>query len=683
MIKNNIKLSPEFRTQTTKAIVSIVFFTLVYILLLLFAVSLTALCVYGGIMLVISFPRLFTIALGIGLASFGFIILFFLLKFIFKSHKVDRSHLYEIKAEDEPELFALIHHIVEEVGTNFPKKVYLSSDINAAVFYDSNFWSMFLPIKKNLQIGLGLVNTITKDELTAILAHEFGHFSQRTMKVGSYVYNVNKVIFNMLYENESYDKVIQNWANASGYFSIFVVLAVKIIDAIKWVLNKMYNYVNKIYMALSREMEFHADEIAANVTGYEPLKNALLRMNLSEYSFNSVLNYYESKISENLKSKNIFKEQEFVLHFLAKNDNLQLEYGFPKVPLEELNKFNKSKLVVKDQWASHPSIEERIERLEEININSKKAKQDPANSTFKNPENIQKIISNAIFKEVKYTGEVILNSFENFKKTFEEEYSANLFSHIYNGYYDIKNPSKFEINTSKLEQSNIDLSNLFSDKIVDLIYVSIALQNDTETLKQIANKVYKVKTFDYEGKKYRQKESRKLLTRLNLELKEVNNKITDNDIKIYKFFKARENLLNKKPLLEKLYQEFFNFDREYDNNFDTYLTLSNQLEFLNYNTPFDKIRTNFLNIEPLEAKLKRAIKDMLVDQKYNTEITEESRKNFELYISKKWTYFGNEKYFEKNLELLFTVMNNFYDILSKGYFILKKKLLDYQTELVK
>lgn len=55
-----------------------------------------------------------------------------------------------MKEKDQPELFTLIREVVRDVDTDFPKRVYLSADVNAAVFYDSRFWSMFLPIKKNL-----------------------------------------------------------------------------------------------------------------------------------------------------------------------------------------------------------------------------------------------------------------------------------------------------------------------------------------------------------------------------------------------------------------------------------------------------------------------------------------------------------------------------------------------------
>ena len=64
-------------------------------------------------------------------------------------------------------------------------------------------------------------------------------------------------------------------------------------------------------------------------------------------------------------------------------------------------------------------------------------------------------------------------------------------------------------------------------------------------------------------------------------------------------------------------------------------------------------------------------------------INEQIKENFELYLTKKWQYFGNEKYFDNNLEMLFTAMNNYAFLLSRGYFLIKQKLLKYQEELVK
>ena len=119
----NIEVSNNFKKMTTKAIISIVLFLIVYILLLFIAVGLTILSVIGGFYIVAAKPMLITLGLGIGLASLGFFILAFLFKFIFKKHKIDRSHLTEITEETQPKLFKFINDIVEEIGTKFPKKI--------------------------------------------------------------------------------------------------------------------------------------------------------------------------------------------------------------------------------------------------------------------------------------------------------------------------------------------------------------------------------------------------------------------------------------------------------------------------------------------------------------------------------------------------------------------------------
>ena len=679
-----IKISPEFKTQTTKAVLSITLFIITYLLMLVLALGLTMLCVYGGIMLIAIRPMFITIALGIGLASLGILVLFFLLKFIFKSHKVDRSHLTEIKQADEPKLYKMIDDIVNEVGTNFPKKVYLSTDVNAAVFYDSSFWSMFFPIKKNLQIGLGLVNTVTQSELKAILSHEFGHFSQKTMKVGSYVHNVNQVIFNLLFDNESYDNLMQKWANASGYFSIFVIIAIKIIDGIKWILKQIYGVVNKSYMALSREMEFHADEIAANITGYEPLKNSLLRLSLADHSYNNVLSFYERKITENQKSENIFKDHLFVTNFLARDSEIKIKNNLPQISVNDLNKFNKSKLIVKDQWASHPSTEDRIAMLEKTGLSSTNLNNEHANLLFTDIEKTQIEITEKIFKDVIYSGECSALTFEIFQSNFKEDFLKNTFSKVYNGYYDNKNPLFFDID--KIEQSsiyNIELEDLFSESKVDEVYTAISLQSDIESIKQISDNTYDVKTFDYDGIKYSKKDCKGLVSKLEKEIKLMNEKIKSNDIEIFKYFRSLEQKANLNPLLEKLYNQFFNYEKEFDAKYDVYIQLTNELHFINYSTPFEQIRANFIKVETLEKKLKKGISEILENQDYQTEITKEIKENFELYLTKKWQYFGNQKYFDNNLEMLFSAMNNYAFLLSRGYFLIKQKLLKYQEELIK
>lgn len=399
MITNKTTVSADFKKSTFRAIFSIVLFIIVYLLLLAFSLLLTVASIFVGASIIAIKPGLITLFVGAGIISMGISILIFLLKFITKKHKKDISTLIEISETDEPKLVALINNLAAEVGTHAPKKIYLSADVNAQVFYDSSFWSMFLPIKKNLQIGLGLVNTITQQELKAILAHEFGHFSQKTMKVGSYTYNVNQIIYNLVNDDDGYLDWVNRWARSSWLIYIFVLIALKIVAAIKWILVKMYAFVNKQYLALSREMEFQADEIAAMVTGFQPLKSALLRSSLANYSLETVFDYYREDQKKEWTSENIYPEQTFVLGFIAEDMQLPVKNNLPYVPVTELNRFNKSKLVIKDQWASHPSTKERILRLEKTNLHTETIEPQPANELFTQIEHWQKQFTNIIFEE--------------------------------------------------------------------------------------------------------------------------------------------------------------------------------------------------------------------------------------------------------------------------------------------
>ena len=63
MNAQEISLSKEFKTQTTKAVFSILVFLLAYASLFLMAIILTLLCVYGGYFLIVNHPRLITIGL--------------------------------------------------------------------------------------------------------------------------------------------------------------------------------------------------------------------------------------------------------------------------------------------------------------------------------------------------------------------------------------------------------------------------------------------------------------------------------------------------------------------------------------------------------------------------------------------------------------------------------------------
>ena len=673
-----IEVSQDFKKKTKAAISAITVFIIVYLLLFLFTVALSIGCIVGGIALIITKPMFLTLMLGAGLAGTGVFIFYFIIKFLFKKHINDRSDLSEINRNDEPELFKMIDEIIKKAGTNPPKKVYLSYDVNASVFYDSSFWSMFFPIQKNLTIGMGLINTTTKQELKAILSHEFGHFSQRSMKVGSYVYNVNQIIFNLVNDDQSYRRSVESFANVSGYFSIFAALAFFFTGKIQWVLVKMYNFVNIRHMALSREMEFHADEVAANIAGSIALEESLLRLELANNSYHNVINFYEKLFSKNQSSRNIYREQFFVMNFHAEQNEIEYKNGLPNIKLSESGLFNKSKLNIENQWASHPSDEDRIARLRSLNI-VKDNDTSPAKNLFSDFTKTEEKITSKLFSRVKYQKGRTDIEWEDFKSEYISQHQRDSFDNIFNAYYDNKNPD-FTVTLSEIPLDTT-FENLFSKDKVELVYTLFALENDLKTVESIVKKEFDIKTFDYDGKKYKQKEASQLIPHIQQSIAEVKSVILKNDTLIYNYFIKIAESQNRRSGFVETYNDLADFDSSYDEKYKLYVELVNATAFISATTPFEQIRINLQHLKKWEEKLKNEISVFVQNQLLVRDIAENDLRDLKLYAEKEHLYFNNNEYLEPNLELLMKAVNYLPYFLHRKYFYKKKGLLEFMVEL--
>lgn len=684
MGNSKVAISPDFKKMTSKAVRSIVLFVAVYVALLVSAIGLTVLCGFLGLML-ISFGKLITIVLGVGLMATGLFIFFFLIKFIFKRHHVERDNLTEVTEAEQPALFELIREVATEVNTDFPKRVYLSENVNASVFYDSSFWSMFFPIRKNLQIGVGLVNSLTASEFKAVLAHEFGHFSQDSMRVGSYVYNVNQVIYNMLYDNEGYSAWIAWWANISDYFAFFVGLAVRGIQGIQWILMKFYNIINRNNSALSREMEFHADAIAAHVTGSKALQTSLLRLGVADQAYQNVLGFYNQEIENGIKTKNVYPQQTYMLGFLAQVNEINMEHGFPQVTLKHLSQYNQSKLIVKNQWASHPSTADRVAALEKLGIEPISEDNRPASELFADWDKLQEKMTANLFAPVKYEKPTSFISQEEFVAKHQKQVAENSFPKIYNGYYDDKNPVDldFEILIDRLsdDPEMFDVQDLFSKEKVTLVYQTNALENDIDNLKNIEAGKIDVKTFDYDGTKYQVSDCASLIQQLTKQLRNSQKAIKENDTKIFKHFYTVAQKSNQHEAFTEQYKRFQEERKWEGKQLEAYSKVVSSASFMQETHDYDDISAYLQDLYQVEMFFKGEIRGLLESPNFSPEIDENIKQHFINYVSYDWQYFNGENYEPEAVKSLFGSINYFQAIVPRLHFKLKKEVLDFQASL--
>ena len=132
----------------------------------------------------------------------------FMLKALFFIQRGDNKDLLELKAADQPRLFEFLYRLADEAGAPRPAHVYLSAKVNAAVFYDLSILNLLIPSRKNLEICLPLVNVLNLSELKAVLAHEFGHFAQRSMAIGSWVYIAQQIASQIIHRRDALDKFL-------------------------------------------------------------------------------------------------------------------------------------------------------------------------------------------------------------------------------------------------------------------------------------------------------------------------------------------------------------------------------------------------------------------------------------------------------------------------------------------
>ncbi|MCU0414407.1 MAG: M48 family metallopeptidase, partial [Ignavibacteriaceae bacterium] len=683
-MQNKFNFSPEYRSRAIRTIFAIIFFIIVYLVVLILSFALVASIFYSAILLLqlVKHNRwgIYIIFLFILIVFIAIILLVFILTFFFRKYTVDRSGWIEIFKDEQPKLFKIIDSISKEIGTNFPQKVYLGSGVEAMVFYDSNFRNLFFPSKENLMIGLGLVNSMSESELKAILTHEFGHFTQKSLNVYSYVYIENQIIYKMLIDEEFYQTLLHKFL-VVGRFSWIVIYYSRII---RWILRKAYDVVSKSYMALSREMEFHADEISATVSGSIPAVTALLRTGLAWDSFNYVWQFYYNHLSDNIKAENLYPQHSFVMNQIAERYGVQFSKGLPQVKKETLARFNRSKLIIINQWASHPSVDDRIKKLEELNVDSKICG-DSAWNFFTNKEDIQKEITAKLFRNWQFSESPANLTLEEFVQKYSDDLDKNSFNKKYSYFYDNRGISNFDVNIAieKVDENNFNnFSEVYSEANVNFIYQFSGIDYDIKTIDSISKGEWKIESFEYDGIKYQIKESKQLLDKLLKQHESLYQKVNEIDIEIFKYFFRLSKLVGRDSELVKSYETYFYFVKEDKSNLQIYLDLINSMQFIYRINSFNQIRIKLEEMHCKESVFRERMEKLLDDENYQSILNAEQREKFTNYLEKEWTYFDGQNYNQEELKILEEAIYQFYELCSRAPFYALKKLLDFQIELV-
>ena len=222
-----------------------------------------------------------------------------------------------------PELFRMIREVASATGQAEPSEVYLLNEVNAWVTQRGGI--MGVGGRRVMGIGFPLLQGLSTEELKAILAHEFGHYSSGDVALGPWIYKTRAAI------GRAIGTMQDSWLEAPfrWYGTLFL----------------------KITHSISRQQEFIADRIAAKVTSTVAAASALRQTTALAAAFHAYLG------------------QELVPVMQA-GFMPPIAGGFAAFLREDrIAEF--SRLVVEqevregttDQFDTHPSLKERLEAL--------------------------------------------------------------------------------------------------------------------------------------------------------------------------------------------------------------------------------------------------------------------------------------------------------------------------------
>lgn len=442
----------------------------------------------------------------------------------------------EITANEQPRLFEFLYRLADEAGAPRPKKVFLSSRVNASVFYDLSILNLLIPSGKNLEIGLALVNVLTLSELKAVLSHEFGHFAQRSMAIGSWVYITQQIATQLIAKRDGFDKTLRVLSNTDIRIAWIGWLLSLIVWSIRSLLDTVLMLVLFTQRALSRQMEFHADLVAVSLTGSDELVHALHKLQSADDSWYKTLNFAEYQLSQGREPSDLFFVQSEIINIMAKILDDE-DYGKVPQPAEDnpiSRRIFKSSFAQPPQmWSTHPANADREENAKKIYIS---APHDNRSSwlLFDQTDNLKKLITRQIFGEV----QAIRLSPEQTKAALHQRYALLHYDRRYRGAYLGRQTTRYADNAFELFSPAFQqvepisaLKTLYPESLSADLKAIRELEEEKVTLQALKDKTYKAtgKQIVFRGKTLNKRQLSSAIAAVTQEAENVRQKILAHD----------------------------------------------------------------------------------------------------------------------------------------------------------
>jgi Zn-dependent protease with chaperone function len=169
--------------------------------------------------------------------------------------KIPRPQGKVLQESDAPRLFAMIDTVRRKSGGGRIDEVILNDVFNTAIVQIPRLG--ILGWHRNvLVIGLPVLQTLSRKEFAAILAHEFGHLTRRHGKLSTWIYRIRAI----------WSEIHESFGGARSFGWLLIT----------WPLRRYIPYFSAYSFVLARRDEYEADRLAAAIIGPRTLADALV-----------------------------------------------------------------------------------------------------------------------------------------------------------------------------------------------------------------------------------------------------------------------------------------------------------------------------------------------------------------------------------------------------------------------
>ncbi|MFJ2777541.1 M48 family metalloprotease [Kitasatospora sp. NPDC087315] len=204
--------------------------------------------------------------------------------------------------EQQPAIWAVVDRVAERTGVRGPAGIRLVPDVNAGVLEETRLLGL-LPGKRHLVIGTPLLMGLTEGELEAVLAHEFGHYSNQDVRLAGITVAGRTAILRAV--GDLHQSADAHKAEEAAKLQAKAEKRIakgrkpseeKATGGVDRVLAKLFTLYAKLYFrvseSVSRRQEYAADLVAARLAGREATASALRKVPVLDAAQGFYLNGY-------------------------------------------------------------------------------------------------------------------------------------------------------------------------------------------------------------------------------------------------------------------------------------------------------------------------------------------------------------------------------------------------------